>query len=150
MTLDIESLYTTIPHQGGLKAIKYFLDQRTLCIPSTLCLTHLTELVLSNNFFLFEKDFYLQKCGTAMGSKMAPNYANLYVGLLEFDFILNPDSNPYLPHIQVWKRYIDDIFVIWTGTATDLTAFFNFLMTVVNILNSPCLLILPPLTSLTS
>ena len=38
VTLDVESLYTNIPHQGGLEAIEYFLNQRTEGIPSTTCI----------------------------------------------------------------------------------------------------------------
>ena len=127
VTFDVESLYTNIPHHGGLEAIEYFLNQRTEQTPSTACLQHLTELVLTKNFFLFENSYYLQKSGTAMGSKMAPNYANLYVGLLEEKSILNPEYNHFLEHIQLWKRYIDDVFVIWTGSATELTSFHMFL-----------------------
>ena len=62
-----------------------------------------------------------------MGSKMAPNYANLYVGLLEASLILNPECNPFLTHIQLWRRYIDDCFLIWTGSPAELTAFHAFL-----------------------
>ena len=127
VTFDVESLYTNIPHQGGLEAIAYFLNQRTEQTPSTACLQHLTELVLTKNFFLFENCYYLQTSGTAMGSKMAPNYANLYVGLLEKNCILNPEYNHFLRYIQLWKRYIDDVFVIWTGPATELIAFHSFL-----------------------
>ena len=35
--------------------------------------------------------------------------------------------NPFLSYIQLWKRYIDDIFLIWTGPLTELTAFHSFL-----------------------
>lgn len=31
------------------------------------------------NYFMFVNDFFIQTTGTAMGSPMAPNYANLYV-----------------------------------------------------------------------
>lgn len=56
---DVESLYTNIPHVGGLEAIEHVLNQRTEnCIPSTTCLKDLTDIVLTNNFFLFENYFY--------------------------------------------------------------------------------------------
>ncbi len=48
-----------------------------------------------------------------MGSKMAPNYACLYMGVFENDFILN-ESNSFFPKILLYKRYIDDIFVNFT------------------------------------
>ena len=54
----------------------------------------------------------------AMGTKMAPSYANLFTGRLE------PKLQAQAPHhIQMWKRYIDDIFIIWTGSDEDLKHF---------------------------
>ena len=43
------------------------------------------NLVLKNNVTVFEfnEQFYLQTQGTAMGTKMAPAYANLFIGKLE-------------------------------------------------------------------
>ena len=60
----------------------------------------------------------LQLQGTAMGTKMAPAYANLFMGLIE-DTLQNIDRD----HINIWKRFIDDIFVIWTGSQAQLTTF---------------------------
>ena len=51
---------------------------------------------------------------------MAPSYANLFVGELE------PKLQAQAPHhINMWKRYIDDIFIIWTGSQTDLNTFMD-------------------------
>ena len=58
---------------------------------------------------------------------MAPNYANLYVGYMEKQSIFNPLKNVFLPHIIIWKWYIDDIFVLWRGDAKQLQAFHAFL-----------------------
>ena len=53
-----------------------------------------------------------------MGTKMAPAYANLFMGKLEEN--LNELGKP---HIMLWKRFIDDIFVIWTGSASEFTEY---------------------------
>ena len=42
-----------------------------------------SELVLNSNQFKFLGQHYLQTSGTAMGTKMAPSYANLFMGVLE-------------------------------------------------------------------
>ena len=55
-----------------------------------------------------------------MGTKMAPAYANLFMGKLEEK--LNELGKP---HIMLWKRFIDDIFVIWTGFAVEFTTYMN-------------------------
>ena len=69
------------------------------------------NLVLKNNVFEFNEQFYLQTQGSAMGMKMAPAYANLFMGKLETHLI-----NKASKHIHTWKRFIDDIFIIWTRT----------------------------------
>ena len=51
-TMDIKSLYTVIPNNGGLEALTYYLDQRTIKEPPTHTLTRLAELVLTLNAFL--------------------------------------------------------------------------------------------------
>ena len=44
-----------------------------------------------------------------MGTKMAPRYANLFMGYLEKALL---ENSPYKP--LAWFRYIDDVFIIWT------------------------------------
>uniref|UniRef100_A0A674E9P8 Reverse transcriptase domain-containing protein n=1 Tax=Salmo trutta TaxID=8032 RepID=A0A674E9P8_SALTR len=128
VTFDVESLYTNIPHEGGIEAMEHFLLQRDPNeLPSSACIVTLAEIVLTHNYFMFLNDFFIQTKGTAMGSPMAPNYANLYVGYMEKQSIFNPLKNVFLPNIIIWKRYIDDIFVLWRGDAELLQSFYAFL-----------------------
>ena len=128
VTLDVESLYTNVPHDGGIQALEHALLERpTSAIPSNSCIVTLAELVLTHNYFMFQDDYFLQKRGVAMGSNMAPNYAGLYVGYLEKTKILNPVQNPFLSNIILWKRYIDDVFLLFKGTREELNNFFIFM-----------------------
>lgn len=127
VTMDIESLYTNVPFEGGLQAAEFFLNLRSDCTPSTRCIVDLIEIILTSNFFLFGSEFYLQVSGTSMGAKMALGFASLYCGLFEKDVIFNHHRNPFLPLITNWKRYIDDIFFIWTGTEAQLKEFHSFI-----------------------
>ena len=52
-TMDITSLYTVIPNDEGLRALKHFFDQRTVKEPSSETLLRLAELVLTLNCFSF-------------------------------------------------------------------------------------------------
>lgn len=127
VTFDVQSLYTNIPHQGGIEALQHFLSLRPpMSKPSLECILDLADIVLSNNFFRFQNEFYIQKKGTAMGSKMAPNYACLYMGLFEKEHVLNP-VNPFYSQIRFYKRFIDDIFLIMESTVDELTEFHNYL-----------------------
>ena len=57
-----------------------------------------------------------------MGTRMAPSFANLFLGLFETNALNNA---PYKPH--TWLRYIDDIFVIWTEGPDNLQIFIDYL-----------------------
>lgn len=81
--MDVCTLYTCIPHNEGLLALKYFLDRRQVCNPATTTVLRLTELVLTLNHFVFNSQSYLQVKGVAMGSKIGPGYACIYVGYIE-------------------------------------------------------------------
>ena len=64
-----------------------------------------------------------------MGCKFAHELANLYMDRFERCHILN-DENTFRGSIVLYKRFLDDIFIIWKGTEEDLTAFGNYINTV--------------------
>ena len=58
-----------------------------------------------------------------MGTKMAPVCANLFMDKLEEQLI-----ELGKPHIKLWKRFIDNIFVIWAGSKSEFVTY----MTIIN------------------
>ncbi|KAM9316187.1 phospholipase B1, membrane-associated [Gastrophryne carolinensis] len=84
--MDISSLYTNIPNMEGVQAVRYFLTKKPPNIP-TEYITRGLEMVLTNNFFKFETGHFQQIAGTAMGSAVAPAFANLFMGWLEEDHV---------------------------------------------------------------
>ena len=102
--MDITSLYTVIPNNEGLQALIFFFDQRTIKEPSSETLLRLAELVLTLNCFSFADNHYKQVNGVAMGTKMGPSYANLFVGYIENQFF--NQFNGTKP--ELYGRYIDD------------------------------------------
>ena len=113
VTLDVASLYTNIPHEDGIRACEHFLQNETNDKGSYI--SQLLRLVLENNYFQFNDEFYLQQMGTAMGSSMAPAYASLFMGKFETDFLNTCDKKPTL-----WFRFLDDIFLLWDHSLDDL------------------------------
>ncbi|CAJ0968038.1 unnamed protein product [Ranitomeya imitator] len=75
--------------------------------------------------FTTEDTYYVQCQGTAMGSNVAPAYANAYMNSFEESFVYTDVR--YKKHIDCYLRYIDDIFFIWTGPTNTLQAFFQTL-----------------------
>ena len=128
VTLDVSSLYTNIPHNEGIDAYRHFLNTRdhNASSISTETLCDLLRMILTMNNFSFNDKHYLQTHGTAMGTRMAPSYANLFLAKFEMDALSRAPFQPFL-----WWRYIDDIFMIWTRSVQDLNTFssFNFSMT---------------------
>ena len=121
-TIDVVGLYPNIPHNEGLEAIKNALNTRQDQTISTESLVNLAECVLKNNVFEFDGHFFKQKRGTAIGTKMAPPYAILFMAELEQKLLQSSELTPL-----VWWRYIDDIFVIWQHGEDSLKAFIEHL-----------------------
>ncbi|CAJ0919243.1 unnamed protein product [Ranitomeya imitator] len=120
-TFDVNSLYTSITHDKGIEAVSLTLNEANVDRGiQELCLD-LLNLVLRENYFLFGDDFFVQTCGTAMGSNVAPAYANLYMDRFEKEHVY---ADPIFQlHACTWYRYIDDIFCIWQGDLTSLLKF---------------------------
>ena len=79
-------------------------------------------MILGMNNFSFNGQHFLQTHATAMDTRMAPSYANLFVGNFEQLAIENAPLKPF-----VWWRYIDDIFIIWTEGEHNLKTFIDYL-----------------------
>jgi hypothetical protein len=63
----------------------------------------LLTLVLKHNNFTFNGEHFLQINGTAMGTKMAPSYANIFMGKLEKLIIQRHASIPSLCGMLVYN-----------------------------------------------
>ena len=79
-------------------------DHRTVEEPSSETLVRSAEQVLILNWFSFGGNYYKQTNGVAMGTKMGPSYANLFVGFIEHHFF----SQYHGPKPELYDRYIDD------------------------------------------
>ena len=109
VTLDVSSLYTNIPNLEGLNAAYGALckDQGVDAQPSHISLMEMLNQVLTINSFQFNGTNYLQIGGTAMGTRVAPSYANIFMSYFEDKYVYN-----YHLQLLVWYRYIDDVFCI--------------------------------------
>ena len=118
VSMDVTSLYTNIPHSDGIKACEEAWDERDIKDPPTQTLVKLLTLVLKCNNFEFNGQHYLQVQGTAMGTKMAPAYANMFMGRLEKQLLMSVTLRPFS-----WLRFIDDIDMKWLHGRDNLDTF---------------------------
>ena len=121
-TADVSSLYLSIPQEEGLQAcLNQLIQHNQLPLPPEI-VKQLFNFVLQYNVFRFHNKCFQQIRGTAMGTRMAPAYAGIFMTDLEETFL---KSQPLKP--QVYKRYIDDILIIWTHSESDLLKFLEAL-----------------------
>ena len=121
-TLDVSSLYTNIPNNEGILAVAEKLRSDPTKTPITNFILDLLKLVLHSMNFTFNGDHYLQTGGTAMGTSLAPNYANLFMDRFETKALAGYPLKPL-----TWKRFIDDIFLGWTHGEESLKKFIDYL-----------------------
>ena len=85
LTADMVGLYPHIPHDEGLRALrKALIKSPNTSVPADN-LVDLAELVLKNKNLTFNGKHYLQILGTAIGTRMAPSYTNIFMGKVESD-----------------------------------------------------------------
>ncbi|XP_069609367.1 uncharacterized protein [Ranitomeya imitator] len=126
VTCDVESLYSNISHDDGLQAIMFFLDQQTNSDRMhDSFIIDLLDFVLRHNFFLFDRTFYIQTSGVAMGARCAPAFENLFLGWWEHTVVYV--SNFFINKVRHWSRFIDDIFFIWSGSIEECLEFLDVL-----------------------
>ena len=104
----------------GIEACKKYLDKRALLATSREHICQLNKFILENNVFSFNDEYILQVCGTAMGTRMAPCNANIFMAELEENCL---SGYPYRP--LAYYRYIHDIFIIWSRGLDLLHNFIN-------------------------
>ena len=83
---------------------------------------NLAHQVLTKNYFTFNKQLYIQKQGTAMGTTMAQNYSIIYMHYLESNILSSTTMKP-----KTWLRFIDDIFMIWPHGIQALKQWMNMI-----------------------
>ena len=111
VTSDVVGLYPSIPHNGGLK--KKQLDNFYEKPIPTEDLAKMSEFVLKNNYFEFNSNVKHQ----LLLVRNSPH--RIYMDYMENQFL----KNEQVQSMNIWFRYIDDIFFIWTASEKELDDF---------------------------
>ena len=126
-SVDVANLYGNIPTNEAisftLDLLKRHIDKIDLFGLTLDEIKKLLEHCLKNNYLRFGKEFYKQATGIAMGSRIAPPLAIVFMNAVE-SLILASDEvlQPVL-----YMRYIDDVIGIWTHGSKTLDNFFHFI-----------------------
>ena len=132
VSLDIESMYTNMSLDLGKSASKEYLDSRNSSNtdPDSLKVTtksvlEALELCVKNNYFQFNSKIFKQKDGVGTGIKMAPPFTCLGVG--KFEEIAFESNHELLELILMWKRFIDDVLMLFKGSEAQCQELVNWL-----------------------
>ena len=106
-TLDVSSLYTNIPNTDGRVAVGKGPE------PSNTDICQMLNMVLTMNNFRFDGEDFLLIAGTAMGTRVAPTYANISMSEFENKFVYTYPKKT--------------IFFIWEHGEEELHKFLEYL-----------------------
>ena len=121
VTIDVSSLYPSIPQTECLQIIyKELHKQRHLLTFDPNFIIQLLDINVNHNYFTFGEFTFQQIEGTAMGAPFSPTIANIFLSKTLDNFLQTQHTRPL-----IIKRYIDDIFMIWTDTPKKLEAFLS-------------------------
>lgn len=115
---DFESLYTNIELELALNLVLEFANEKKVLDLEHINIEGFKQLLIiifNNNIFKFKNNFFRQIRGLAMGSICGPVLANVVVYKLESKWL-------FIHKPLVYKRYIDDIFIL-SNTLIDLVVF---------------------------
>ena len=124
VTLDVVCLYPNIPIAESISACAAGLEEYRPngTEPRKSSILRLLKLVMMSNHFTFCGKNYLQISGTATGTRAAPNVAITFMNSFEDQFVYT-----YALLIHLWKRFIDDCFMIWTHSLFELVTLVDYL-----------------------
>ena len=106
-SLDVVSLFTNVPIKDCIKVIHDAIEKGDVSVDlDKILLCKLLEICVCDIQFLFDRKYYTQIDGVAMGSPLGPVLANIFVGHIE-KHILEASNRD----IVIYGRYVDDILV---------------------------------------
>ena len=104
VSFDVSALFISIPVPVAQQVINSRFLPAPISPMSAWSLQNIHQFTITNGIFCFNRKFYTQLQGAAMGSPVSPVIANIYMEY--FESLAIPRS-PTL--IKWWFRYVDDV-----------------------------------------
>ena len=148
VSLDVNKMYNNITEELGKTACASYLESRPMIgsqsanentdnFVTTESLMEGLDTCIANNYFSFNGKIYRQVGGVGTGIKLAPPYACIAMGKYESEVFKS--ENDMLKSILLWKRFIDDIFLLFKGSKTECEHFLNWLNSLMpGVINLKC------------
>ena len=121
VSFDIINMFPSIDNISGLKSVKKVLESRSNQFPPSNCIIEALKLCLESNNSIFNNKHYLRSDGTAQGPHMSCSYSDIAIQYFDIKAL------EFNPLVICWKRFRDDIFVVWPHTLEELQIFLNYM-----------------------
>ena len=132
-SLDVESLYTSIPVSEAIDITLNLLYANTDLYHNLnrMQFRKLLELALNDTYFKFNGSVFKQLNSLAMGSALSPVIANIFLNSFETKYLSECPAE-YRPFY--YRRYLDDTFILFNNfnQATNFYNYFNSRHTEIN------------------
>jgi hypothetical protein len=109
ITLDIKDLYVNLPTKNLLHITEFWLNGCNHDPVTTEHILYLLKIILKQNYFQYNNQFYQPNKGIAMGSPISGTLAEIYLQYLEEIFVKHCLENK---EITYYKRYVYDLLII--------------------------------------
>jgi hypothetical protein len=113
ITLDIKDLYVNLPKQGIIQSTATWMDKNKVCTDIKEQITQMLKVIIEQNYFQHNNQYFKQQKGIAMGSHISGTLAEIYLQLIEERYIKHWVESQ---NIVYYKRYVDDIFIIFDNS----------------------------------
>ena len=113
-TLDVDSLFTNLPLDETIDICVslLFKDSDVVNGLTKEDVHKLLNIATKESFFMFDKCYYKQTDGVAMGSPLGPTLANIFLCHHEKLWL---DQCPIQFKPLYYRRYVDDIFLLFSS-----------------------------------
>ena len=118
------SLCTSISQEEGIDIVCHHYEEHYQSkLPIlTSYLGDLMRVILTETKLKFTNKHYVQTHGITMATKMAVAFSVIFMAHVEKQLL---HASPY-SHFSSWKKFIDDIFSVWTLPETEINNFIDF------------------------
>ena len=138
ISLDIVNLYSNIPIEDAIKALKTALNKSGKLSKAEIeQIIKCVETILKQDYFEYDSKFYSTNKGVAMGAPLSSTVSQIYLNSLEETHIMNP-INPYFKNIIKYYRYVDDTFLIIRGTRRLINMLLNYVNSISSTIKFTC------------
>ena len=114
-------MFPSIDNKMGIESMKNILLNSGDIIPPAQCIIETLELCFKCNNSVCNNQHYLQVDDTAEGAHMS----SLYSDTANYSYDLKALS--YVPAVKCWKRFRDDVHVLWEYSRDDLDNIISFM-----------------------